>query len=419
MSPDSFCAREGDPGQQTNRFLADRKAASVRIGSRSTPNNPGIISLNEENRKMNHTKKKTRWQQYIATGFLIMIGIICGLVMADHIESLAGLILGMYAALFFHIIVHEAGHLLFGLLTGYQFQSFRIASFMWRKENGRLKLRRISISGTGGQCLMSPPDLKDGKMPLVLYNLGGSIVNTAVGFLFLTAYLLLPDIAFLSPLLLIFAVVGFMIAMMNGIPMRMGTVDNDGYNAFAISKNREAVEAFWIQLKVVEQTSKGMRVKDMPAEWFAMPSDESLKNSMVAVRGVLACNRWMEEGKFEEADAHMAHLLEIESGIVGLHRDLLMCDRIFVELIGQNRPQVIENMQSKQLEKFMKSMKRYPAVLRTQYALALLWEEDSAKAEAILREFDKMAETYPYPQEIESERELMQIAEKKSLLARN
>lgn len=40
--------------------------------------------------------------------------------------------------------------------------------------------------------------------------------------------------------------------MMNGIPMRMGTVDNDGYNAFALSKNKEAVEAFWVQLKVAE-----------------------------------------------------------------------------------------------------------------------------------------------------------------------
>ena len=31
-------------------------------------------------------------------------------------------------------VIHEGGHLVFGLLTGYKFSSFRIMSFMWVKE---------------------------------------------------------------------------------------------------------------------------------------------------------------------------------------------------------------------------------------------------------------------------------------------
>ena len=176
------------------------------------------------------------------------------------------------------------------------------------------------------------------------YTFEAEFINIILGALFLAGYLLCPDVPFLSPLLLMFAVVGFMTAMMNGIPMRMGTVDNDGYNAFALSKNKEAVEAFWVQFKVGAQSSKGIRLKDMPAEWFAVPTDTAMKNSMVATRCVFTCNRLMDEEKFEEADALMAHLLEIESGIVGLHHDLLMCDRIFVELIGENRREVIQDI---------------------------------------------------------------------------
>lgn len=372
-------------------------------------------------------KKKLVWQKYIGTAFTILIGAICGVMMISYLDkstadtplyqellSFVGLFLGMYVALFFHMIVHEAGHLVFGLLTGYEFSSFRIASFMWLKENGKLKLKRLSIVGTGGQCLMTPPDMKDGKIPLVLYNLGGSFINIILGTLFLVGYLLCSDIPFLSPLLLIFAIVGFMAAMMNGIPMRMGKVDNDGYNAFALSKNKEAVEAFWVQLKVGEQISKGIRLKDMPAEWFAVPTDEAMKNSMVATRGVLTCNRLMDEERFEEADALMAHLLEIESGIVGLHHDLLMCDRIYVELIGENRRESIQNMLTKEQKKFMKAMKRFPSVLRTEYALALLFENDTVKTEKVQKEFDKIAKTYPYPHEIDSERDLMIIANNKN-----
>ena len=377
---------------------------------------------------MNQVKKKKKivWQQYIGMAFMMLIGAMCGFIMVWYIDkssadtplyqeilSLVGLFLGMYVALFFHMIVHEAGHLVFGLMTGYKFCSFRVASFMWLKENGKLKLKRLTLAGTGGQCLMTPPDMKDGKIPLVLYNLGGSFINIIIGALFLVGYLIFSDIPFLSPILLIFAAVGFMTAMMNGIPMRMGTVDNDGYNAFALSKSKEAVEAFWVQLKVAEQSSKGVRLKDMPAEWFAVPSDEAMKNSMVATRCVFTCNRLMDEEKFEEADALMAHFLEIESGIVGLHHDLLMCDRIYVELIGQNRTEVIASMMTKEQKKFMKAMKRFPSVLRTQYALAVLEEKNVSKAETIKGDFDKAAKSYPYPHEIESERELMRIVDQK------
>ena len=370
-------------------------------------------------------KKKTSWQQYLGMIFMILIGIFCGIIMALYIDkssadttafqkiiSFAVLFISLYVALLFHIIIHEAGHLVFGLMTGYKFSSFRIASFMWLKESGKIKLKRVSIAGTAGQCLMAPPDMKDGRLPIVLYNLGGSFFNLITGVLFLSLFLFITDIPLLSPILLIFAIIGFMTAMINGIPMRMGTVDNDGYNAFALSKNKEAVEAFWMQLKVVEQTSKGIRLKDMPAEWFDIPTDESMKNSMVATRCVFACNRLMDEEKFEEADALMAHLLEIESGIVGLHHDLLICDRIYVELIRENRSDVIEGMLTKEQKQFMKAMKRFPSVLRTQYALALLWEKNVSRAETIKRDFEKAVKSYPYPHEIEAERDLMLIAER-------
>ena len=168
-------------------------------------------------------------------------------------------------------------------------------------------------------------------------------------------------------------------------------------------------------MKVNEQISKGVRLRDMPEEWFSLPSDEAMKNSMVATRCVFTCNRLMDAGKFEEADALMAHLLEIDSGIVGLHRNLMICDRIYVELIKENRSDVIADMMTKEQKKFMKAMKRFPSVLRVQYALALLFEKDTAKAEKIKNEFENIARTYPYSTDIESERELIKFAEEKTV----
>ena len=366
-------------------------------------------------------KKKSKLKAYALLAFNSVLYFLPCWVAIRYISPLdinpilffVGFIAAVYAAFIFHIIIHEGGHLVFGLLTGYRFSSFRIFSFMWVKEGESVKFKRHSIAGTGGQCLMGPPDIKNGEMPIVWYNLGGSLMNIIFSTVFLICFFLFNSVSVLSGILLLFALLGYSLAILNGVPMRMGAIDNDGYNAISLSKDAQAREAFWMQMKVVEETTKGVRLRDMPAEWFTVPVDEAMSNSMVAARGVFACNRLMDEERFEEADELMAHLLEIESGMVGLHRSILICERIYVELIHQNRREVVEEKLTKNLQSFMKAMKDTPSILRTQYAIALLYENDKAKAETIKAQFEKRAKTYPYPHEIDSERDLMKLAENK------
>ncbi len=377
-------------------------------------------------------RKKRLWQQYIALAVFMVIGAACGVFMVEYIDALleaersageivfsaALLFAGLYVAIFLQIILHEAGHLLFGRLTGYRFSSFRIGSLMWIKEDGRLCFRRLSVAGTGGQCLMAPPDMVDGKIPFVLYNLGGSLVNLLSAALFTGLYFGCRRIPIVSVLLLMLAVIGVAFAFVNGIPMRLGVVDNDGYNALALGKNSEALRSFWLQMKINEQIVKGVRIKDMPDQWFYVPAAESMKNSMVAVMGVFACNRFMDAMEFDRADQQMGELLRMETGIIGLHRSLLVVDRIYCELVRENRAEVLGEMLDRQQKKFMKSMKNFPSVLRTEYAYALLAEKDMAKAAAIRERFDKNARTYPHPSEIAGERELMVYAEQRAEMAK-
>ena len=67
-------------------------------------------------------------------------------------------------------------------------------------------------------------------------------------------------------------------------------------------------------------------------------------------------------------------------------------------------------MRTPDLEKILKAMKKTPSVLRTEYAYALLAEKDPDKAEGIRAQFEKSAAASPYPGDILSERELMDIA---------
>lgn len=59
----------------------------------------------------------------------------------------------------------------------------------------------------------------------------------------------------------------------------------------------------------------------------------------------------------------------------------------------------------------MKSMRTFPSVIRTEYVYALMSEKDANKEEKYKAEFEKCAKKYPYPSDIQSERELMEMAE--------
>jgi len=371
------------------------------------------------------TKKRNIGQILIPICF-VLIGAVCGILFMKYLDrpetagtSGGGKILtilvalvSMCAALILQIIIHEAGHLVFGLLTGYRFISFRVYSFMWMKDNDRIRFKRMSIAGTGGQCLMAPPDLKDGKMPVQLYNYGGAIMNLIASAISGGLSLLCPAGSLFRPFLLMMLVTGIAYALMNGLPLRMSLANNDGRNAWDLARSPEAVQAFWTTMKMNELSARGVCLRDMPEEWFAVPDEEGMKNGITSSLGAVACSRLMEQGRFEEADALMERLLSQPNGIPGVLRKMLVCDRIYVELTRGNRPEALEGLRTKDQLKFMKSMKKYPSVLRTEYAYALLAEKDPEKAQTVMEAFEKAARTYPNPNDITIERELMETARK-------
>lgn len=371
------------------------------------------------------SKKKNSGQTLMMLIYLLL-GAVCGFIMIMTIDSeytdtisvgkylmiFALTLVFMYAAILLQIIIHESGHLVFGLLSGYGFRSFRIGNLILLKEENGVKLRRIHIAGTAGQCIMSPPDMKDGKIPYVLYNLGGPLMNLISSAVFILLSFLFSDIMYLSLFMKILFAVGIFFAAMNGIPMHVGPVDNDGCNTLSIGRSAEAMRSFWIQMKVSDSTALGNRLSAMPEQWFAMPSESGLKNSMIATIAVFRENRLMDMHNFEEALA-LIELLEAEdTAVAGIYRALLTCDRMYCMLIlnAENAADAVMRLQTKEQLTFMNQMKSFPAVVRTEYLLAL-FRRDTESAERFRREFEKCARKYPYASDIESERELMDIVD--------
>ena len=317
------------------------------------------------------------------------------------------LILLMYIVYMVNVIIHEGGHLILGLITGYKFNSFRIFNVILIKQNGKLEIKNLSLAGTGGQCLMSPPELIDGKMPYVLYNLGGVILNVITSLIFIVTYLISPW-KLLSLAMIMSAIMGFASALVNGIPMKIGNINNDGYNAVQLGRDKDALKALWVQLKMNEALAEGVRIKEMPEEWFESVDGKN-DNPMVTSIKVSYCNRLMDMHKFEQTKEEIKKVLESNMVLVGVYRYLLICDYIYCELIDENIIEA-EEFYTKDLQKFMKSMKKFPAILRTKYTYELLHNKDSKQAEKLRTLFNIMSEKYPYTSDIEAENELMDIA---------
>ena len=177
------------------------------------------------------------------------IGVLCGKLFSDEenffvflIEALcAGFVAGIIMLI--HIILHETGHLIFGLFTGYQFSSFRVFNLMWQKDlDGKIRFYNFSLAGTGGQCIMSPPEIKNGKMPFFWYNIGGVLMNFLFAALFTVLYLIFKGNPYFDFVCLSFCVLGLSTGLANGLPLP--DINNDGRNIVELAKSEKAVKSF-------------------------------------------------------------------------------------------------------------------------------------------------------------------------------
>lgn len=109
-------------------------------------------------------------------------------------------------------------------------------------------------------------------------------------------------------------------------------------------------------------------------------------------------------------------MLDDNTALLEIHRQLATCDLIFCELLGQNRTKIVEALLTKEQLQFMKVMAKNITILRTKYALDKLYAHNDEAAQKTLAQFEKQAKTYPYTQEVQSERELIVMVDQRAAI---
>lgn len=205
------------------------------------------------------------------------------------------LLLYIVLSFLLHMVVHELGHLVFGLLTGYTFLSCRIFSWSIIKVNGRIVLKKQKQNAALGQALMVPNEKWDPEnYPYQLYMSGGLIFNAAALVIAVVLYQLsvLPMIP-----VLIFSAIAVFFLLSNGVPREL----NDGSVLKKGRQKKEYRKMMYHQLWTIYYLFNGKALNQLPLESFERSESIPLEDPYTVYVMRLSYYKELFEFRFDSA----------------------------------------------------------------------------------------------------------------------
>ncbi len=311
-------------------------------------------------------------------------------------------VLVVFAAFYLHIILHEAGHLVCGLLSGYQFVSFRVGAFILLKTNEGYEFTISPAPGIAGQCLLMPPP-EDEPQPFLLYHLGGVLTN------FLVTFCAILYICFNG--IFIFAVVlagvGVILGIINILPAASPEIPNDGANIKEAKKGPLYLEAMQMQLRVAAKLAKDESLADMSEEMFQIKEGLNPLSPFALVLRIYQYNRLQAKHDLTNAAEVMRALYNDVSDIYPYFQKEVKAEWLYCLSAILDDKSTATALFETELKKWLP---KYPQIdkLRACYTYYALTIHDFDKANAYCKNAEKELKNFPYKTVAETEAWLLQ-----------
>lgn len=285
-------------------------------------------------------------------------------------------------------IIHELGHLTFGLIAGYKFQSFSLWPLTLNKINGKLKLSKLKTKGIAGQCLMIPNLTNTSLNKTMLYNLGGGLNNIIFSLIIIIIILIIKprDYSLLSLRLLYLS--GFLMALMNLYPSKINGIANDGYNIKMLLKDKNSLEATNKSLAIYGMAMQGYLYTEMAKELFKVDESYNYNNPLLAMQLQFKINYLIESKEYKKAYEILKDTLSSFDNILGHYQNIFLSDKLFFELIFNNPISKIRE-DFKDLDKIIISSKTDLDTLKIKLAYYKLVENDEIIFSEVLEKYYK------------------------------
>ena len=215
----------------------------------------------------------------------------------------------------------------------------------------------------------------------------------------------------LATVFLVSMIIGVFGGLISIIPLKVDGMPNDGYNIRLLAQGEHAAHReFWVVLRANAVQASGVRPWDFPTEWFDWIDVDNLNNPLLVSVAILRYNYLLDKGDLTEARAY-AQLLLDNVKMIEIHKNELLCESLFFELINECRPEEIERIYTKDLQAYIKATAVYASRQRLLYAYHRLFTKDAEAATQHLARFQKACETSASLGEVPGEWELIAVVD--------
>ena len=324
-----------------------------------------------------------------------------------YLAKAAMTIILICVACFLQLIIHEGGHLVTGLLTGYRFVSFRVLNWLLIRKDDRLQWRNFELAGTGGQCLLAPPDKPLEQIDTRWYNAGGVLANVITAVLAIVLMYTVDMPLWMHALMFLMAFIGVSFALLNGIPMKVGGVANDGLNLFQMEKDRPAKLCFCNILEVNARGQEGEPYTGMPERLFAMPDPLDWENALHVGAVLLSVTRKMAFHRWEDAYQLLTEAHDNKDSYMTLYQ--MEIENMMTQVcIFTGRDKEARQHYSKEVAKHVtRHAPTQSDKQLTRMAVALALDGDRPRAEQIFKELEARRDRFAHQSDVAMSLDLM------------
>lgn len=308
-------------------------------------------------------------------------------------------------------VMHILGYLIAGLLSGYKLISVEFYRFVIRKTDGKFHL--VYKKGKKGVYVrMSPPDYNDGQFPFVLYRLGAVIGFSVIAFIsgIVVIYFLLIDLNFAAfyaaCVFWLFAcnLILYLMPVSKGLPSVFTEIRQ-------LKKDEYVRKSMWILKKAYTDLHQGISLAEQPEERFYDIDEKYLSDRIVSEILWLKMYRYLETGDFANADKTADMLLSEKCGQGADVKKFVTLEKIFILLVTGAPQEAVDGLLTADIEKFIAKRRDNINVKRVNYALSLLYCNDSEMASVTKAELEKDISNLDSSADILTEKELMNAIE--------
>lgn len=304
-------------------------------------------------------------------------------------------IFSIVASIFIQIFLHELGHSLAAIFSGYDFIFFRLGSFAFVKKNGKLKIAKFEIPGTGGQALFAPKGKAYENFSYKLYMYAGIIINLFFSILaFIIMYF--NKNYFLDQFSYFFASVGIYIFLTNGLKID-AEISNDVMQVKLLDKYEEYRIFIKYNLKIARLLVDGKEIKDMDQDEvdFILSCDNQF-----AEIGILKGDYYSQNLDLDKAKEEYEKALDKEILSDRLQKQALINEIIYLSIIKKDQANY-EKYFSKEFEFFLDNfLLKLVNGYYTKYAKLLLIDKDEKAAEKLKTQYIRFRKNYIFESEI-------------------